>query len=268
MKTILRMMKYIVCALLIIAVLFADSSAFQVDAASGSITVTNELSGNGETVYSGESLQEAFSACIRGCVVSIGRRITLTEDVFLKAEVALSGYSNITFSGHKIMLEVNGAILSETRFRMSEIAAVNCYSSVEMRRENGSYIYYLLTQTPVFGEEQPEFAMGGKLLGAAVDAENKVIYQDVDVDGILASDMTKLISFPIDFSENGKLEHAIETVAISFDGTVTSDGRSYIANGAIMKASATNFDYEGSVDKIYTIILSMGMVALTRRMPP
>lgn len=255
MKMVLKWAKRILCLGIILMILFADSSAFMADAASGSITVTNELSGNGELLYSGDSLQDAFDACVRGCVVNVGRRITLSDDVSLKVEVALSGYSNITFAGYRIMLEINGAILSETRFRMSEIAAVHNYSTVEMRRENGSYIYYLITQTPVFGEENPEFVVGNKLFGAVLDDSQKVVCMDLPVDGVLASDMSKLVSFPIDYSVEAKAEHGIENVAITFSGTVSKDDRSYIANGTTMKTSATNFDYEGSVDKTYTIIV-------------
>jgi len=253
MKMILKWSKRVLCLVMILMILFADSSVLVADAA-GYITVTNALSG--KKLYSGDDLQAAFDVCERGCIVSVGQRYTLTSDVRLEAEILLSGNMDIVFGEYRILLSGKGAIFVDTRFNKSKyVGAANPYSEVDWMDESGGYIYYLKTTAPAFEDKQPSFTKGGKLLGSKVDIENNVIYQDVAVDGILASDMSKLVSFSIDYSEEAKAEHAIENVAISFDGTVSSDGRSYIANGTTMKASATNLDYEGSVDKTYTIIL-------------
>lgn len=253
MKTILKWAKRVLCLVIILMILFADSSALFADAA-GFITVTNALSGKKIGTY--DNLQDAFDVCERGCIVSIGQRYTMTANVELKAEIMLSGHLDIVFGEYQILLSGKGAIFVDTRFNKSKyVGASNPYSEVDWMDESGGYIYYLITQTPDFGENLPKFTTGSKLLGVDVDAESNVIYQDGAVDGILASDMTKLVSFPLDFSDEAKAEHAIENVAISFDGTVSNDGRTYIANGTTMTASATNYDYEGSVDKVYTIIL-------------
>ncbi len=253
MKTILKWAKRVLCLAIVLMILFADSSAFFADAA-GFINVTNAL--NGEKLYSGDDLQAAFDVCERGCIVSIGQRYTMTKNVVLSAEIMLSGNSDIVFGEYQIQLTGKGAIFVETRFNKSKyVGAVSPYSEVDWMDESGGYIYYLITKTPDFGETQPKFTTGGKLLGTELDAESNVIYQDVAVEGILAADMSKLVSYPIDFSDEAKAEHGIESIAYSFTGTFENDGRSYIANGTTMTASATNYDYEGSVDKVYTIIL-------------
>ena len=254
MKMVLKWAKRILCLGIILMILFADSSVLFADAA-GYISVTNGL--NGEKLYSGDSLQEAFDACVRGSIVSIGRTYKLESDVTLNVEIAMTGHRDIIFGEHQIQLSGKGAILVDERFgKVKYIGAVNPYSEVDWQEDtSGYFFYYLITKTPAFEDQIPSFIKGGKLLGAKIDTENNVIYQDLAVDGVLASDMSKLVSFPIDYSVEAKAEHGIENVAITFSGTVSKDDRSYIANGTTMKTSATNFDYEGSLDKTYTIIV-------------
>lgn len=245
MSRIPRKMKRILCMFLLVVAIFSLTCTMNADAAGNYITVTSAL--NGAKLYSGDDLQAAFDACERGCIVSIGRSITLTSDVTLTSEVMITGHMDIRFGEYRILLSGKGAIFVDTRFNKSKyVAAANPYSEVDWMDESGGYIYYLIAQAPDFGEEQPTFKTSAKFMAAEVDVERNIIYQDVAVDGLFAVDMTKLVSMNAENAEN---------IEFAFSNTVVADGRNYIATGTVMTASATNFDYEGTVKKNYTLIL-------------
>lgn len=240
MKSVRQRMKFIICLVLAAALLLPLGGVQQADAASSSITVTSALSG--DQLYAGDDLQEAFDAAERGCIVSVGRYITLTSNIVLKAEVMLSGYTYIKFGDYKIQLTGEGAMYVSEKIRTKYIGALYSYSSVEMVEEQGGYIYYLVTQAPSLEGKNPTITVSGNLLGRKLDADTDIIYLDAAVGGITTDNLTKLISMTADNAE-----------AVEYTYKNTSKG--YVVNGSTLVASAVNYDYAQTVTKSYTIIL-------------
>ena len=245
MRPVRKWTKRIASLALALALLIPCGSAMYADAASNSITVTSALTN--EQLYSGNDLQEAFDAAERGCIVSVGRYITLTSSVVLDSEVMLSGYSYIKFGDYQILLTGDGALYVDTRMRTKYIDALySAYSKVEMMEESGGYVYYLVTQAPSMEGQQPSIKVSGDLKGAKLDEEAGIIYLDAAVGGITTDNLTKLITMTATNAE---------AVEFSFKGTVSISGKTCVANGCTMTASAINYDYQQKVTKSYTIIL-------------
>lgn len=241
MKPTLRWIKYIACALLIVSALLMTSDLPQVNAAGNSITVSNYLTG--KQVYVGDSLQEAFAASERGCIVTVGDWITLTEDLYLSAEIMLSGGDKIEFGDYRILLSGDGAVFSNYEFRRTKyFGTVNSYSRIKKVEESGGFLYYMITDPPSFEGVTPKVTPRGKLLGAAVSADG-TIYLDIASEGISQEELANCISVPALYSEE---------VINSFQNASGSAG---IGNGGTMIASATNFDYGQEVTKSYSVII-------------
>lgn len=236
-----RWMKSLACVLSALVLVMVMCGSFAVDAASDSITVTSAITD--ERLYSGNDLQEAFDAAERGSIVSIGRNYTLTEDVVLKVEVMISGQNYLKFSNYHIQLTGNGAIYVTERFsRSTYVTALNSYSEVDWIEEGGGFIYYLIAQAPSFEDRGPAITPAGDLLGAYVDAENAVIYLDAAASGLSTEDLAAAITIG---TKNA------ETVQFRFTGNAGNNA----ANGMVMVAEATNYDYSGKAEMTYDVIL-------------
>lgn len=227
-----------------VAILLSCGGLIYADAASSSITVTSALTG--EELYSGDNLQQAFDAAERGSIVSVSKYITLDSNVVLDAEVMLSGESYIKFGDYKIQLTGDGALFVYTRLRTKYIGARYSYSEVEMMEESGGYVYYLVTQAPSLEGKVPSVTVSGDLLGAALDEQSGIVYLDAAVNGISTGSFTKLITMTADNAE---------AVEYSFKNTASVNGKSCLANGCTVTASAANYDYAQTVTKSYTVIL-------------
>lgn len=216
------------------------------DAASGAITVSNLITG--EVTYVGNDLQEAFSKAERGCSVSIGRNITVTESIVLDAEIMLSGFSRIKGWSREVQLKLtgHGAIYTDTKIRTSYIAALYSYSVVNMTEENGGYIYYLVTEAPSLEGKVPVVAEGDGLFGSRVDAEAGVVYLDGAAEGIDADALAELVTME---AENA------EGVDATFQNTVSVNGRTCVTNGTVMVLTAANYDYESKISKSYRLVV-------------
>lgn len=241
MKPVLKWAKLVACMALAVAVLLSVGGVYA-DAASGKITVTNL---NGDELYNGDDLQAAFDAAERASVVSLGRSVKLTADVILDVEVMITG-NRISCGDYRILLTGDGALYTENRFKVKEIAALYSYSEVTWQEEGNGYVYYLLTTAPSMEGKVPEISVSGNLLGAKLDEENGIIYLDAVAGGITTDAMAKLISMTADYAE---------AVEYSFTGTATVNGKTCVANGCTMVASAVNYDYAQTVKKTYTIVL-------------
>ena len=240
-KPMKRYMKRLVCVAAVVAILVTIGSFLAVNAASNSITVTSAISG--ERLYSGNDLQEAFDAAERGSIVTLGRTYTLTADVELSVEVMINGQNFLKFGSYHIQLSGDGAIYVTDRFsRSSYITAKNAYSEVDWVEESGGYIYYLITQAPNMDAQEPTINIGSNLSAAKLDAENGIIYLDINVSGMTTSALASGMTM--------KAENA-EAVGFMFSG----DAMGYAANGMIMSAVATNYDYGQAVKKNYTVIV-------------
>lgn len=241
MKPAIRWIKYIACALVIVSSLLLIGDLPKVNAAGNIITVSNYLTG--KKVYEGDSLQEAFAASERGCIVTIGDWITLESDVYLSAEIMLSGGDKIEFGDYRILLSGDGALFSNYEFRRTKyFGTVNSYSRIKKVEESGGFLYYMITEPPTFEGVTPKATPRGKLLGAAVSPDG-TIYLDIACEGISQEELANCISVPALYSE---------TVTNSFRNASGAVG---IGNGGTLIASATNFDYDGEVTKSYSLII-------------
>lgn len=250
MKLIRKWIKYTAFAVAVVVLLTASGPAMITNAASDAINVTNALTG--AKVYSGNDLQEAFDASERGCVVTVGRYITLTKDVVLRAEVMLNGYSFIKFVPdvnnsdvyYRFLLAEKGAIFVDTRIRTKYIAALHKYSSIDMIQENGGYAYYLLSEAPDFAGSQPQITVGKDILGAKVDAKARLIYVDISPKGITQSAMAQGVSMKAENTEK-----------VTFTFQAAQSGGNAVATGGTMVATATNYDYDGKTTASYGLIV-------------
>ena len=233
MKVLMKRLLSVLCVVAALSVATLGVEIFFADAASNSITVTSAITG--EKKYTGDDLQEAFSAAERGCIVAISRYITLTADVTLSAEVMLTGQSYIKFEDYRILLHGKGALFVDTRLRTKYIAAANAaYSEIEMVEENGGFLYYIVAQAPSFGKAKPTFKESG------------ILYHDVVVSGITTGELGSLVSITASNSEK---------VDVTYNGTVSVNDRTYVTNGSTMVLSASNHDFAEKVTKSYTVIL-------------
>lgn len=250
MKISLKKLRTALAFCLVTAILILCGNVNDVNAASGAINVTSALTS--EKLYSGDDLQEAFAAAERGSVITVVRSITLTQDVVLKAEVMLKGYSFIRFVPdldnssvyYQIKLAENGAIFCDSRIRTKYISALHSYSSVEMVQENGGYVYYLEAQAPEFTDEKPTFKAGEGVYGGKVDGEKGIIYLDVAPGGVTESAIAPCITMA-----------AKNTERVSFAFRAAVAGGQQVATGSTMVATAKNDDYEGSDSRTYTVIV-------------
>lgn len=245
MKVLMKRLLSVLCVVAALSVATLGVEMFFADAASNSITVTSAITG--EKKYTGDDLQEAFSAAERGCIVAISRYITLTADVTLSAEVMLTGQSYIKFEDYRILLHGKGALFVDTRLRTKYIAAANAaYSEIEMVEENGGFLYYIVAQAPSFGKAKPTFKESGIVYGNRVDEESGILYHDVVVSGITTGELGSLVSITASNSEK---------VDVTYNGTVSVNDRTYVTNGSTMVLSASNHDFAEKVTKSYTVIL-------------
>jgi len=237
MKRASKYIRYILCLVLVATLLLADGSMFQASAANGSITVTNALSG--ATLYSGDNMQDALNAAVRGSIVSIDRWFTLTSDVVVDVEVMLANLDRLTWGDYKILLTGKGAVYVDSRLRRKNYGALYSYSTVQMTEESGGYVYYLETQKPTFEGAQTQITPSGSLYGALVDEAAATIYLDAAVGGISVDNLAPMISIPAQNSEKVKC----------------SVNEGYVASGVTLTATASNYDYDGNVTKTYTLVL-------------
>lgn len=250
MTEFLKKTRLLLVAVLAIALLLTCSSVGNVSAASGAINVTNVTTG--EKIYSCDDLQDAFDHAERGCVVTVVRSITMTQDVILDVEVMLKGYNFIRFVPdldnssvyYRIKLVGEGAIFCTDRIRTKYIAAVNPYSKVEMLQENDGYIYYLESQAPEFTDEGPVFTPGEGVYGGQADTEKGVVYLDVAPGGVTEGAIAPCVTMDATNTE---------TVSFSFRAAVT--GGQQIATGSTMVATAKNPDYAGAATKSFAVIV-------------
>lgn len=250
MKVSLKWMKRLLCAMVIVSTLCIGFSVPSASAASGAINVTSALTG--EKIYSGDDLQEAFAAAERGCIVHVTRSITLTQDVILKVEVMLDGYSLIRFAPdlnntsvyYQIKLAEKGAIFCESRIRTKYISALHSYSEVGMIEENGGYVYYLEAQAPDFAGASPVFSAGDGFFGGKVDKENARIYLDVAPAGITEDAIAAYIAMD-----------AKNTDWVTYTFQPGAANGEKVATGSTMVAAASNYDYEGSDKLSYSVIV-------------
>lgn len=243
MKSVFKWAKWALCLIMMVALMLPGSQTAVTNAASNAITVTNL---QGEQLYSGENLQEAFDAAKSRCIVTISRYVTLDANAVLRVEVMLSGYTYIKFGNYKIQLAENGALFVDQRIRTKYIGALHDYSTVDMIEESGGYIYYLVTQDPSLEGQSPIVSVTRDVLGSKVDEEADMIYLDAAADGITTTSMAKSMSMSAENSE---------VVAMSFTGGVSIKGETFVANGCIVTATATNYDSNKSAKKTYKIIL-------------
>ena len=250
MKHFLKKMRLLLVAVLAVALLLTCSSVGKVSAASGAINVTSALTG--EKIHSCDDLQEAFDYAERGCIITVVRSITLTQDVVLSVEVMLRGYSFIRFVPdldntsvyHQIKLVGEGAIFCSDRIRTKYLDAVNSYSKVEMVQENDGYIYYLESQPPEFTDDGPAFTAGEGVFGGKADTDKGVVYLDVAPGGVSEGAIAPCVTM--------KAKNT-ETVSFAFRAGVT--GGQKVATGSTMVATAKNSDYAGSDTRSYTVIV-------------
>ena len=232
-----RAFKYLICLLLGVTLLLCDGAAFQSNAATGSITVTNAL--NGELLYSGQSLKEAFAAATRGSIVSIDRFVTMTADAVLDVEVMLTNQDRLTLGDYKILLTGSGALYVESRLRKKNYGALYEYSTVEVTEESGGFVYYLETKAPSFDGVTTQITPSGKLYGARVEEAAGTVLLDAAVGGIDDESFVEMVSMPALYAQ---------TVKLSLSG-----GK--VANGATLTATASNPDYQKKVTNSYTTVL-------------
>ena len=156
----------------------------------------------------------------------------------------IDGQNYLRFSTYRIQLTANGAIYVSERFRRSTyVEPLNeAYSEVDWVEESGGFIYYLKTMAPSMEGHDPVIEAGNGLLGAYVDAENSVIYLDAPMFGIWTETLSEATTMTADYAD---------LVRFSYTGHVSG----YAATGMTMTAQATNPDYNGTVDKSYTVIL-------------
>lgn len=249
MKLVPKWMKYILFVIILAALITVSSPGMTANAASGAINVTDFRTG--EKIYSGDDLQEAFDAAERGCIVTVGRYITLTQDVTLRVEVMLRGYYMIRFTPdandtsvyYKLQLTEEGAVFADARIRTKYIGALRSYSEIDMVEENGGFLYYLVAQSPDFGGSQPVVTAGEGVYGAKVDAENGVIYFDVSPKGVTQSALARCITMEAKNTEK---------VAFTFQSEQSVTG---VATGGTMVATATNFDSKDKATATYHVIV-------------
>lgn len=220
--------------------------AILAEAASGAVTVSNLITG--EVLYNGNDLQEAFAKAERGCSVSIGRNITVTESVILDAEIMLSGFSRVKGWSRDVQIKLtgHGAIYTDTKIRTSYISALYSYSMVDMTEENGGYIYYLVSQAPSLEGKVPVVGTSQDVYGSRVDAEAGVIYVDGAADGITTDALAQVVTME---AENA------EGVDATFQNTVAVNGKTCVTNGTLMVLTAANYDYETKISKSYRLIV-------------
>lgn len=233
-------------ACLSLALCLLVCGAISAEAASGAITVSNLITG--EVLYVGNDLQEAFLKAERGCSVSIGRNITVTESVILDAEIMLSGFSRVKGWSRDIQIKLtgHGAIYTDTKIRTTYIGTVYSYSMVEMTEENGGYIYYLVSQAPSLEGKVPVVSANQSVLGSRVDAEAGVIFIDGAASGITTDSLAQAVTME---AENA------EGVDATFQNTVTVNGRNCVTNGTTMVLTAANYDFETKISKTYRLIV-------------
>lgn len=250
MKIMSKWLKYILFAVIVAIAVSICSPVTKVSADGNIITVTSMLTG--ERYYFND-LQKAFDAADRGCIVDIGGPITLQQDVILRGEVMLKGYTFIRFVPdanntdiyYRILLAENGAIFSpDSRIRTKYIGALHSYSEVDMVEENGGYVYYLISQAPDLSGAQPKIQIGDKIHGVKVDAQTATIYLDLPLKGI--SKDTLVSQMTMDAKNT-------ETVTFTIQSEQTTGAM--VTNGCTVTAEASNYDYEGNDTATYTIIV-------------
>lgn len=239
--------KRIICLLAVMAIVFAGTGALYAQAATPIISVKNALSG--ETLYSGNDLQEAFDAAERGSIVSISKNLKVESSVILDVEIMLIGYEFIErYLSRKvqILLTGEGAIFMDTQIKASGIAALYAYSTVEMTEENNGYVYYLVTQAPSLQDKTLAVTLGNELYGAKVDEEAQILYLDGLYTGMPTESLAAMFSME---AENA------DGVDVSFKGAVKVDGVSCVGTGTKLVVTAANYDYEGVISREYQIVV-------------
>lgn len=238
--------KYIVIAVLAIAVMVLGFVFVHATAASNIFVVTNALSG--EELYSGNDLQEAFEAAERGSILYVGRNVTVNTAVVVDCEVMISGYSFIRFKDEgKFLLTGDGALFVDEKLRVKVIDALYSYSSVEYTEESGGYVYYLVTQAPSLEGQILNVTAKGKLLGYKIDYENGIIYLDAHADGITATEFKTSLAM-----------EALNADAVAFtvSDTVVLEGKGEcVKNGSTLTASATNRDTKTTATVSFKVVL-------------
>lgn len=234
---------YIVCMLLVAAMLISFGAPARVDATNGAITVTSALTG--ETVYNGDSMKEAMAAASRGCIVSVERFYTMTSDVVVDCEVMLTNTDRITdWAGYKLLFTGSGAVYVSSRLSRKNYGALYSYSSVTYTEESGGYVYYVEAGVPAFDAATSPTTLqtGNGLLGAQVNEASGTILLDTVVYGLSGDKLTGQITIPATNAEK---------VAISYANLSGSS----VATGTVLTAAATNYDYEGKITKSYELIV-------------
>ena len=248
-----KWMKSVLCSVIAGVLLLAGSEMQHADAASNIITVrsyksTDDDSDSGRLLYSGNDLQEAMDAAEDWSVVTIGRRLSVSEQIEVKVQILLVGFDYINFSGTgKFLLSGTGAICLDTNIPIRRVGAKNSdYSSIDSTIEENYYIYFLQTKEPSLDGYSPNVKTGNGIYGAKVDDAAGVIYMDAVSGGITTADLAERIAMEADYAEG---------VDYSFKNTINIDGRICVANGTTVTAKAYNNDCNVTATRTYKIVL-------------
>lgn len=230
--------RYLLCALMAAAVLISCGGIAQVEAASGAITVTEALTG--KEVYSGDSMKDAMAAATKACIVSVNAYYDMEENAIVDCEVALTGLDRISWLGGKLLLTGDGAVYLTQYLNSRHIKALYSYSTVEMAEELDGFVYYVNAGVPDFsGAGATTITNGSGLIAHKIDESAATIWLDTSAGGFSAENLAKQMSVP-----------AINTEKVAITCTTK-----YVANGATVTATATNYDYDGKVTKSYKLLV-------------
>lgn len=238
MKHIQSWRRYIACALLAVMILLACGGIAQVEAASGAITVTEALTG--KEIYSGDSMKDAMAAATKASIVSVNAYYDMEENAIVDCEVAITGLDRISWLGGKLLLTGDGAVYLTQYLNSRHIKALYSYSTVEMAEELDGFVYYVNAGVPDFsGAGATTITNGSGLIAHKIDESAATIWLDTSAGGFSAENLAKQMSVP----------------AINVEKVAITCTTKYVANGATVTATATNYDYDGKVTKSYKLLV-------------
>lgn len=209
---------------------------------------------DGNTVYAGDSLDDAFAAAEEDYTVTVLKDVQLDADFELDHAITLTGADMIDFNGHQIILSGEGSLTSDIQIA-ENISSASEYSYVT-EAGDGPYVYSL---TPY----DPEINLGDidkkdNIKGFKTDEADKLIILDVVDPGSISN--PRLAGNGITVAQFKEQVAFVTVHASASEVKVIYNNReladdALVPTGATVSVTATNPDSDVRVNVQYSVVI-------------